>query len=271
MAILIVSPGQYKNRRAMYYVIQYVTRTRKNETRKNELIAFGILGASSNPQEAIDQFYIVQSRLKGSNVGKRVFHETLQLKKEEVNIFESATLYQFALECAYFYFREGYQVCFAVHNDYEKGCHIHFVVNPVNFLTGMKFNNNYNKEKEREVLFNQILFKYHNNTSTYGLRISPLIYSPIYFDNLKCDQKYYVVANGRNCGIFDDWSMCKEEIEYYRGAKYKMVKTLGSALIYIGNEMDYRNEYMICLNRHKLWFNDYLQFVGYLEYLEKYE
>lgn len=35
------------------------------------------------------------------------------------------------------------------------------------------------------------------------------------------DKKYYVVFNGRNPGIYDDWGDAKEQIEGFEGARYK--------------------------------------------------
>jgi len=271
MGLLMVSSGKYTNNQAIRYVLEYVTRIGKNASRRNELISYGFLGASNNPEEAIRQFYIIQRRLRASYIGKRIFQEILQLKKEETDaLINVQWLYQSALECAYYYYNTGHQVCFAIHNDREKGCHIHFVINPVNFYTGGKWHNDYDNEKIRESVFNEILLKNQNNAAQSDCIMRQYII-PIYFELPKCEKNYYVVANGRRCGVFDDWYMCKEEIENYKGSKFKQVKTLDSALIYISSEMDYREEYVIYLNGYPRWFNDYLKFVAYLEYLEKYE
>ncbi len=42
-------------------------------------------------------------------------------------------------------------------------------------------------------------------------------------------QKYYVVWQGRETGIFTDWSTCKKHIDHFAGARYKSFKTLGEA------------------------------------------
>ena len=42
-------------------------------------------------------------------------------------------------------------------------------------------------------------------------------------------QKYYVVWQGRETGIFNDWGTCKKQIDHYPGAKYKSFKTLNEA------------------------------------------
>jgi len=42
-------------------------------------------------------------------------------------------------------------------------------------------------------------------------------------------QKYYVVWQGRETGIFTDWATCKKHIDHFAGARYKSFKTLGEA------------------------------------------
>jgi ribonuclease HI len=42
-------------------------------------------------------------------------------------------------------------------------------------------------------------------------------------------KKFYVVWQGRETGIFTDWSTCKKQIEKFAGARYKSFKTLGEA------------------------------------------
>jgi ribonuclease HI len=37
--------------------------------------------------------------------------------------------------------------------------------------------------------------------------------------------KFYVVWQGRNCGVFDNWSICKAQVEGFEGAKYKSFET----------------------------------------------
>ncbi|MFK8021682.1 MAG: viroplasmin family protein [Pseudomonadales bacterium] len=42
-------------------------------------------------------------------------------------------------------------------------------------------------------------------------------------------QKFYVVWEGREKGIFTDWNTCKKQVEKFAGAKYKSFKTLAEA------------------------------------------
>ncbi len=40
--------------------------------------------------------------------------------------------------------------------------------------------------------------------------------------------KYYVVWEGRARGIFDSWEECKEQVDNFKGAKYKKFRQSGS-------------------------------------------
>ena len=42
-------------------------------------------------------------------------------------------------------------------------------------------------------------------------------------------QKYYVVWDGHNPGIYDSWTECQLQIKGYTGAKYKSFKTKAEA------------------------------------------
>lgn len=44
-------------------------------------------------------------------------------------------------------------------------------------------------------------------------------------------QKYYVVWQGRQPGVFNDWATCKKQIEHFPGARYKSFKTEQEAQI----------------------------------------
>ena len=42
-------------------------------------------------------------------------------------------------------------------------------------------------------------------------------------------KKFYVVWQGRETGIFNDWSTCKKHIDGFAGARYKSFKSLVEA------------------------------------------
>lgn len=42
-------------------------------------------------------------------------------------------------------------------------------------------------------------------------------------------QKYYAVKNGRNVGIFTDWTSCEQQVKGFRNCQFKSFKTLRDA------------------------------------------
>lgn len=64
--------GTYVNDDAVENVIRYVTRTRPDEDRRNELIFFGGAGVSQEPEQMIVQFkYIQRTFRSNANTGKK--------------------------------------------------------------------------------------------------------------------------------------------------------------------------------------------------------
>lgn len=159
--------GSYTNKDAVENCIRYITRTRANEQRENELIAWGGVGVGcyASPELAIQQFCCVQ-KIYGIDKrgGRRVHHEVYNFMDEE---FEKLGrnyeyVYQIAMKCAEYYYYMGHQVVFAIHHvrnaeRENKGLHIHFVINSVNFFTGRKWHTGIQETYGRELLFGQIV------------------------------------------------------------------------------------------------------------------
>ncbi|MGB1204853.1 MAG: viroplasmin family protein [Chitinophagales bacterium] len=56
----------------------------------------------------------------------------------------------------------------------------------------------------------------------------------------KAKKKFYVVWEGRETGIFEDWATCQEQIKGYDGARFKSFKTKAMATeAYFGDSRDY--------------------------------
>lgn len=168
MAMLVIMRrGNYTNEDAVENVIRYVTRTRKNETRKDELIAWGGYGIGwygGDPELAIEQFKYVQDVYGiNSRGGKRIFHEVLGIKDTEFALMwnDYGIVYQIAMDCAQKYYAMGHQVVFAIHHtlkdipEANKGLHIHFVVNAVNFRQGNKWHTSIRQSDSRQEEFKQ--------------------------------------------------------------------------------------------------------------------
>ncbi len=171
MAVLIIMrQGKYINDDAVEKVIRYITRTRVNEDRAYELIAWGGMGIGTyqTPELAIEQFCRLQKIHRIETRGSRMFHEVLRLADEEFSWLEYDydRVYQVAVNCAQYYYAMGHQVVFAIHQakkDYQggnKGLHIHFAINTINFITGNKWHSNISENTARKNIFNNIMWNF---------------------------------------------------------------------------------------------------------------
>ena len=155
----------YSNEDAVENLLHYITRTRKNEWRKGDLINYGAVGADyfHSVDDMIQQFRYIQ-HIHGINTrrGRRMYHEVFNLKDCELERLAYAhdILWQVGMECCQVYYQMGHQAAFAVHWELEKRCHIHFAVNSISFMTGLKWHTSRPEIKEREGIFNEILRKY---------------------------------------------------------------------------------------------------------------
>lgn len=155
----------YTNADAVENLIRYVTRTRENESRGRDLIAYGAVGAdySYSIENLIQQFRFVQY-IYGINSrgGRRMYHEVFNLKdcEKERLANDPEMLWQVGRECCQAYYYMGHQAVFAIHWEPEKRCHIHFAVNSINFRNGRKWHTTIAEIKQREGDFNEILCKY---------------------------------------------------------------------------------------------------------------
>lgn len=157
--------GNYVNEDAVENVIRYITRTRKNENRKNELLMYGGKGvAIYEPVDyMIAQLIYVQCVFGiEQRKGRRMYHEVFSLDPHEfIRMGRNVnTLWKFADQCAQCYFDAGYQVVYAIHGTNESDLHIHFAVSTINFRSGLKWHDSKTDLDLREDLFNKILGKY---------------------------------------------------------------------------------------------------------------
>ena len=132
-------PREYTNRTAISNVIHYITRTRPNEDRKNELLSYGTATGWPNvksPEEIIDEFeYIAKSyHTKGS----RLVHYSIQISESVMDKIGSISQLNACLvECCKYIFRScGFQSCYAVHYSEEKKLHAHLVINSTSYYNG---------------------------------------------------------------------------------------------------------------------------------------
>lgn len=187
--LMMMKRGHYVNSDAVENVIRYVTRTRANESRADELIVWGGCGVGcyTTPELVIEQFRCVQNTYGiQARGGRRLYHETFNITADEFEWLnrDYGVVCQIAAQCAEFYFSMGYQVIFAVHytkneRTVNKGLHIHFVINAVNFKTGKKWHTNSRESFRRENDFNMIMrqFMPREELEMPGLEELDIIYS----------------------------------------------------------------------------------------------
>lgn len=169
----------YTNQNAVEKLIRYVTRTRADEYRQNDLIIYGAVGAVDylSVEDIIQQFCYVQNAY-GINrrQGRRMYHEVFNLSDYEAMPFcnKISHLEEIGRECCQCYYVMGFQVVFAVHWEQQKRLHFHFAVNSINFKDGHKWHSSLENIKERERIFNQIL-QLHRTAVLQGT-ISPIFF-----------------------------------------------------------------------------------------------
>lgn len=169
MAKLVVSPsgnGSYTNEKAVENVIRYITRSRIYEDRRNELISYGGAGIGGylSPEEIIHQFLYVQEVYNIRNRrGRRICHEILCLSDEEFALLncDYNLVEKIAQEIRYQYYLRGHQVLYGIHCSSNMRVHIHFAVNTINFITGLKWHSSKMEWIQREEMINRIVSAYY--------------------------------------------------------------------------------------------------------------
>lgn len=270
MALLMVSPGEYENPQATTNNIKYITRTRENEKRRADLVSYGARGVSVNPILAVEQFKKVQRYYRDSKyIGKRIFHETLLLDEEDLTKlnYDIRHIHAYADRCAYFYYSLGFQVMFAVHWDQEKKFHIHFVGNAVSYMNGHKWVDSYDRIRENHHKY--CLWWYHKTYIEPACQIT----QPISFDyefqpftNISAgvEKKYYVVAKGKKCGIYEDYYDCQTQIENYPNALWRVCPSLALAYDYLIQNLEICDCYEIKIRGFSWRFQEYHSFLDFL-------
>ena len=152
--------GNHTNRDALIQGIKYISRTRKNEDRANELVAYGATGISSDPELGYQEMLFTQKQYKiNARKGKRVEHHIFGLGYEDKNErkLSDEQLTQFAKECSEEYYKMGFQNCYALHREPSGEMHIHFMINSIQFTTGLKFHEHWKARRERSYRFSDNL------------------------------------------------------------------------------------------------------------------
>lgn len=170
--------SNFNNVDAVENLIHYVTRTRENERRADDLIICGAAGASCNQkaEDMIQQFKYVQNTYRiNSRKGRRMYHEVLNLLDHEAAWlnYDPVWFWRVGIECCQVYFQMGFQAVFAVHYEESKHYHFHFAVNSISFIDGRKWHTSFLEKNQRESIFNDIL---NMNQIMAGRKASPIVY-----------------------------------------------------------------------------------------------
>lgn len=135
---------QYRNKDSIESVIRYITRTRPDEDRANELIAYGSAAGCpyfKSPDEIIAEFkYISQGSYKTQ--GSLLVHYSIAISDFLFSRMNSSyqNLAASMVECCRYIHDLGYQSCFAIHVSQMHKLHVHLVISTTNFRTGKKLN-----------------------------------------------------------------------------------------------------------------------------------
>lgn len=143
--IPVCRKGYYTNANAISNLLRYITRTRQGEDRKDDLKGYGFYGASNyDPIEfSIYQFRTVQEIYSGDS-GRRMYHFIYSFSDDELSQIGKDYILanRIAGVLAEMFWNMGHQVAYAVHDETAKRLHIHFAINSVNYISGLKFHIN---------------------------------------------------------------------------------------------------------------------------------
>lgn len=133
--------GNYKNMNAVDNLIRYITRTRQDESRFDELKYWTAIGFNnSDVNTTIQQFTHVQSIMRDHTI-RKAYHFTYSPDQNEKHLIDKD--YRLAALIAYnqalLLYNAGYQIVVAVHDTIDGNLHFHFVLNSVNYITGKMF------------------------------------------------------------------------------------------------------------------------------------
>lgn len=136
-------PREYKNKDAARKVIEYISRTRENETKADELICFGDNAGyrhGKTPAQIAAEYQFVQHKFF-HKTGSLIMHFSIEITFEEFHKLNNDwyRLANYAVDCCRYIYNLGYQCCFAIHHTKKPSIHIHLVVNTVSYINDHKF------------------------------------------------------------------------------------------------------------------------------------
>ena len=176
--------GNFSNPKAVEFLIRYITRTRENEEYRENLISYGMHGVANygSIDDVILQFKRVQQTHGVDKSGGRLMYHFVYAFSDLENVMlgkNYGLVYAIGWNQSNWFFEQGYQVVFAIHDDSERHIHIHYAINAFNFLNGYKFHFDNNLKQQVDNTMNQIaIYEYQKYcvwkqqyNSIYGFKV----------------------------------------------------------------------------------------------------
>lgn len=171
----------YMNKDATSNTIKYITRTRDNERRKNELVYHGSVNIDyDSSDEAIRKMQIIQKRFARKRERPQVRHEVVSISERDFYKMEEDfdNVIDAANEIGDIYDRKGYQEIHAIHDargkdrdSPNKGIHIHYVINATGYKGGRRFSEKPKEFYDRRREVKEIIERHYTRPIT-----SPIIF-----------------------------------------------------------------------------------------------
>ena len=132
---------EFKNKDATENLIRYITRTRTNEDKQHELVAYGCNFGSiylKPIEQIISEYTFIQNYYAAT--GSLMCHYVIRITPDTFNRMNRNihSLCCYATECCNFIFSHGHQACFAIHDNGDLCPHIHLAINTINYTNGHK-------------------------------------------------------------------------------------------------------------------------------------
>lgn len=155
----------FTNHNAVENLICNITMTRRMNEQPERLIVYGGKGINilSGVPMMIQGICGTYSRYgKAFDDRDSIYHEVFCLKNEEVELlrYSVPTLWDVGMELCNVYFRQGFPVVFALHEEWGCKFHYHFAVSMINVKDGSIWDSSSDTLKIREQKFNDILHEY---------------------------------------------------------------------------------------------------------------
>lgn len=136
MPVIINKVGEHRNQDAIELLVRYMLGSKF-------YWRYGSRGLIADSQENIIQGFSYTKQMYDKTDGKQVNHFILGTEDEGISV---AQLYYIAEVAADYFFSQGYQCFYVIHSGSEDSPnyhHIHFAVNTINYMTGLRLYETY--------------------------------------------------------------------------------------------------------------------------------